>query len=138
MGLKAGWLAFFVFVWLVGAYLGSTFEFHDTEADWAGTGTGGYDEKKAPVTTLKYLMDISNAVQRYSVLGNIPLPIPNGEYFQAAFDVLTWKFSFLYNPDGTMAYGMFYWLLLAPFTVMGVLSMVLIVFGIITGNLTLS
>jgi hypothetical protein len=83
-------------------------------------------------------MDISNAVQRYSVLGNIPLPIPNGEYFQAAFDVLTWKFAFLYNPDGTMAYGMFYWLFLAPFAVMGVLSMVLIVFGIITGNLTLS
>jgi len=31
MGLKAGWLALFIFVWLIGAFLGSTFEYQSTE-----------------------------------------------------------------------------------------------------------
>lgn len=96
---------------------------------WAGSGGGGYQE--SPVTTLEYLINISNAVQRLPLLGNIPLPIPNGEYFKAAFKVITWQWSFL---DG---YEMIYWIFCAPFVIMGVLSMILLVYGIITGNLTL-
>ena len=31
MGLKAGWLALFLFVWTIGAFLGSTFEYQSAE-----------------------------------------------------------------------------------------------------------
>jgi len=96
---------------------------------WAGSGSGGYDQ--SPITTLEYLTNISNAFQRLSILGNIPLPVPNGEYFKSAYKVVTWQWSFLED------YAMFYWIFCAPFVVMGVLSMILLAYGILTGNLTL-
>jgi hypothetical protein len=40
------------------------------------------------------------------------------------------------NPDGTLAYGMFYWIFLFPFVAMGFLSVLLLVYGIITGNIS--
>ena len=207
MGLKAGWLALFIFVWLIGAFLGSTFEYQSTEnssgmaystgtanftynsknvtgtgtwnsvlmvnglikcnADevwykigsvnsttkliltsvysslnatnaaytmrvspgWSGTGGGGY--AISPVQKLEYLMNISNAVQRIELLGAIPFVSPNSEYFKSAFEVLTWRWSFITD------YGMFYWIFCMPFVVMGVLCMLLLVYGVLTGNLSL-
>lgn len=207
MGLKAGWLALFLFVWLIGAFLGSTYEYQSSanssgmsystgtanftynsvnisgagttwnnalmagglikcNADdvwykidsvntttllfltsvyaqaggvnqaytmqasygWAGTGTGGY--ASSPTTKLEYLTNISNAMQRIELLGAIPFPVPNQEYFNAAFEVVTWRWSFMTD------YQMFYWIFCMPFVIMGVLSMILLVYGILTGNLT--
>ncbi len=209
MGLKAGWLALFLFVWIIGAFLGSTFEYQDTpvasgmsyttgtanftygsanvtgagttwnnalmaggrismDADdvwykilsvnsttllnlaavyaeaggdvqaytmqavpgWAGSGGGG-GYSQAPLTTLEYLTNVNNAMQRLELLGGIPFPVPNTEYFNTIFKVITWQWSFM---DG---YGMFYWIVCAPFIMMGVLSMILLVYGVLTGNLTL-
>ena len=206
MGLRAGWIALFLFVWLIGAFLGSTFEYQtstngegityttgtatfangsttvvgagtawanltmaggniksDTDGvwykiqsvsdvthltlyaqyqqtggvgmaytmaqspGWAGTGTAGYDQ--SPVTTMEYLTQISNAFQRVSILGNIPLPIPNSEYFKALGKVVTWQWSFM---DG---YEMFYWIFCAPFVAMGIFSMLMLTYGLLTGNL---
>lgn len=208
MGLKAGWLALFIFVWIIGAFLGSTFEYHSTDASagvayttgtatfetnnatvvgagtawvvamengvikcdddgiwykiidvadgthltlaavynetggagkdytmqaapgWAGTGTGGY--ATSPVTKLEYLLKISNAWQFIEILGGaIPFPVPNMDYFSTAFEVLTWQWSFM---DG---YEMIYWIFFVPFIVMGVLCMLLLVYGILTGNISL-
>jgi hypothetical protein len=208
MGLKAGWLALFIFVWIIGAFLGSTFEYQSSVSGagisyttgtatftygdatvtgnatawddasmkggniksdvdgqwykissvtnvttlelttqynaigganqsytmaaspgWAGTGSGGYAQ--SPITTLEYLTNVSNAFQRMPWLGNIPMPVPSPEYFQTAFKVVTWQWSFM---DG---YAMMYWILFAPFVVMGVLSMILLVYGLITGNLSI-
>lgn len=207
MGLKAGWLALFVLVWMVGAFLGSTFEYQSTanasgmsysvgtanftygsanvngngttwsnalmaggrikcnddnvwykissvnstkklilaavyaqtggvnkgytmEAvpGWAGTGSGGYAQ--SPITTMEYLTRVSNAGQRIELLGAVPFIVPNVEYFSTAFKVLTWQWSFM---EG---YGMFYWIFCGPFIVMGVLSMILLVYGVLTGNLS--
>jgi len=206
MGLKAGWLAFFVFVWLIGAFLGSTYEYQNTAsgagmeystgtatfttgnnivigagtnwvgamaggiikcnadgvwymvlsvnsttnltltalysqaggvgqaytmqavAGWAGTGTGGY--ATSPVNKLEFLTDVTNIVQRIEILGAVPFIAPNADYFSAAFDVLTWRWSFLED------YMLFYWIFLAPFVLMGVLSVILLVYGILTGNLS--
>ncbi len=206
MGLKAGWLALFLFVWLIGAFLGSTFEYHNTESDagvayttgtatftngsktvtgagtvwiatmedgrikadtdglwhkietvvnnteltlyspytstggagldytmavspgWAGSGTGGYEE--SPITTLDYLLNVTNSFQRLPFF-NITIPIPtNQDYWSAAYKVVTWRWSFM---DG---YDMIYWIFCAPFVAMGVFSMLMIAYGIITGNLS--
>jgi hypothetical protein len=130
MGLRAGWLALFVFVWIIGAFLGSTYEYQNTPETWAGTGSGGY--YKSPITTLEYLFDVSNAVQVNQILGAIPVPMPNKEYFSTAFKVATWRWSFL---DG---YEMFYWIFCAPFAIMGIMSLSLLAYGVMTGNLTFS
>lgn len=206
MGLKAGWLALFFFVWIIGAFLGSTFDYQITTdtagmsyttgtatftygsttvtgagtawADatmaggniksntdgvwckiqsvtnpttlvlyaaypstggagmaytmaaapgWAGTSTGGY--ATSPQTTLEYLTNISNVATRSTVFGVVPMPVPNGEYFSTMFKVITWQWSFM--PQDSM----FYWIFCAPFVIMGVLCMVLLVYGLITGNL---
>ncbi len=210
--MKAGWLALFIFVWIIGAFLGSTFEYQSTAVaagmpystgtanfthnsvnvtgdgttwnnalmsnglikyndegvwykiasvnsttllsltsvwasvngtsvnatnkaytmqaspGWAGTGTGGYGS--SPTRKLEYLTNVSNALQRIEVLGAIPFVVPNSEYFNIAFEIVTWRWSFM---EG---YGMFYWIFCTPFVVMGVLSLILLVYGILTGSLT--
>jgi len=211
MGLKAGWLALFVFVWVIGAFLGSTFDYQssageaglaysdgtatfttgsttvtgagtnwvaamedgnikaDADTTWTkilsidavnqltlyspytgaggvgvaytmsvtpgfvGSGTGGY--AYTPSTTLGTLMSAFNAVQRNPVVGTVSL-VTNGEFWKAAYKIVTWQWSFLLNPDGTMAYGLFYWIFCMPFVIMGMLSVFLLAYGIITGNLS--
>ena len=207
MPLRPGWLALFVFVWIIGAFLGSTFEYQTsangegisysigtatfvngdatvvgnatvwvnatmaggnikidaegtwykiesvtnnthlelasnywgagavnaaytmaTSPGWAGTGTGGYNT--APTQTLTYLTQISNAFTRLPILGNIPFPVPNAEYFSTLGKVLTWKWSFM---EG---YDMIYWIFFAPFVCMGVMSLILIAYSVLVGNLT--
>jgi len=131
--MKASVLAFFLMVWIIGAFLGSTFEYH-TSATWAGnsTGTGGYDQ--SPVTTLEFLMNINNATQRTEVLGVIPMITPNEEYFASIFRVISWQFSFLYDTNGNLAYGLVYYIVFLPFVLAGIIALVLLVYGILTGN----
>lgn len=212
MSLKAGWIALFAFVWIIGIFLGATFEYQDSDVaqgqayvtgtanftygdatvygvgtvwvagmeggnmksdtdgvwykissvtnnteleltavyaqagggghaytmavspGWSGSGSGGYDE--SPTTTMGVLMNAKNVIQRNPVIGIISV-VTNGDFWKAAFKIITWQFSFLYNADGTMAYGLFYWIVCFPFVLMGMLSILLLVYGVITGNLSL-
>ncbi len=204
MGLRAGWLALFVFVWLIGAILGSTFDYQGGTASgmsystgnatftigsanvsgngttwsnalmaggvikfnadnrwykilsvnsttllnltavygqaggtgaytmqavpgWTGNGTGGY--AVAPVTKLEFLMNMSNVLQQKPVLGSLSLPMPNTEYFGTAWDVVMWRWSFMTD------YPLFYWVFCAPFVIMGVLAIVMIIYQTIFGSL---
>jgi hypothetical protein len=213
MGLKAGWLALFIFVWVIGTYLGSTYDYQNTSASsgslystgtatftqgstgvvgigtawvtsmedgvmksntdgvwvkiltvvnptnitlyslypaaggagmaytmqptpgWVGIGTGGYSE--APTTTLGAIMEAKDAIQKNPVVGSISV-ITNGKLWSAVYKIITWQWIFMQNPDGSQAYGMFYWIFLFPFVAMGFLSVILLTYGIITGNLTWS
>ena len=205
MGLKAGWLALFIFVWVIGVFLGSTFDYGSADVDqginystgtatfvngsktiegagttwvagmvggviksntdevwykvksitdadtlvidgiyfqaggvghnytmqasagWAGVGTGGYET--APSSDLATLMKAWQAIQRNPIVGVIALPF-NGEFWGAAFHIITWQWSFM---DG---YGIIYWIFLFPFAAMGMLSILLLAYGIITGNIS--
>jgi len=211
MGLKAGWLALFLFVWLIGAFLGSTFDYQSSEGEegvaytdgtatfttgsttvtgagttwvaamedgnikanadgiwtkiktidavnqltlyspytgaggagldytmavtpgFVGSGTGGYEY--TPSSTLGTLISAFNAVQKNPIVGTVSI-VTNGEFWKAAYKIITWQWSFLLNPDGTMAYGLFYWIFCLPFVIMGMLSVFLLAYGIITGNLS--
>ena len=208
MGLKAGWLALFIFVWTIGIFLGSTFDYNAAEASegmaystgtatfttssdtvegagtawddatmaggliksdtdgvwykiesvtdadtlvlydpyieyggggldytmkesagWAGVGTGGYGT--APSSDLAVIMQTVNAIQRNPVMGIIAVPL-NGELWGAIFHIITWQWTFM---EG---YGMIYWIFLFPFAAMGMLSVLLLAYGIITGNISWS
>jgi len=198
---RPGWIAFFLFVWLIGAFLGSTFEYQSTDATagqsystgtanfvngsslvvgqgtgwvagmtnglikddndniwykiisvadatdltiagvynqaggvlqsytmqpsagWAGSGTAGYTT--SPISTLQYLMNIANAVQRIPLLGNIPIPVPNSEYFKAAYKVITWQWSFMED------YQLAWWIFCSPFVVAGVISLLAVIFNLL-------
>lgn len=134
--MRASILGFICFVWIIGAILGSTFEYHDTEDTWAGTGTGGY--QTAPVTTFQYLINVKNAVQRSEILGGIPIPVPNTEYFDTAIKVTTWQFSFWYDDDGTFVYGLVYYIMILPICIIGIATLLFLIYGVLTGNLTIS
>lgn len=207
MGLKAGWLALFIFVWTIGIFLGSTFDYNAAEASqgmaystgtatfatgsdtvegaggtawvdatmaggliksntdgvwykiesvtdadtlvlyapyieagggghdytmqasagWAGTGSGGYGT--APSSDLAVIMQSINAIQRNPILGIISV-VTNGEFWGAVFHIITWQWSFM---EG---YGMMYWIFLFPFAAMGMLSVLLLAYGLITGNIS--
>jgi len=97
---------------------------------WAGTGSGGYNQY--PVTTLTYLSNINNAFQKLASLGDVPVPVPNPDYFKSMFKVLTWQWSFM---DG---YEIFYWIFLSPFVIAGIFSMIILGYGLLVGNLNFS
>ncbi len=207
MGLKAGWLGLFFFVWLIGVFLGSTFDYYDTAAvagqtyttgtatfttgsstvthggagawaagmvngfirsnadnvwykiravappnsltlygsyvqaggagvaytmqpaaGWAGTGTGGY--ATAPMTKMEALIAMWEAHQDLPLLGRFVMVVTNATFWSPAWDMVTWQWSFF---DG---YTMLWLILCMPFVVMGMLSMILLIYGILSGNVT--
>jgi hypothetical protein len=129
-------LAIVAVIWVIGVLLGSTFSYSNTSDSWAGTSTGqsyttnGYGQ----YSDLGYLLKFSNAFQKFSAFGtDIPLPVPNPNYFKVMFGVLTLRFSFLVsNPVGEMFWAIF----LMPFSLMGVVGIVMTFLSIIRGNIT--
>ncbi len=119
-----------VFVYIVAIFLGSTYEGGTVTGSWAGTGNAGYVAGQTPVETLNYLMNMSNAIQHTPIIGNIPLPIPNGQYFAAWFNLLTLQFTFM------KGYEMFYYILILPFAIWAVVSLALLTIAAIRGNIT--
>lgn len=138
-------LGLFFFVWLIGIFLGSTYDYQvDTTTGsaeqiaaagaqagkWAGSGSGGYSV--SPETKIEYLFDVTNSFQQLPFF-NITLPIPtNIEYWETVYQVITWRFSFMED------LGIAYWFICGPFVAMGILSFFMLVYGIITGNITWS
>jgi hypothetical protein len=82
-------------------------------------------------TDLEYVLNYKNATMQLPVMGGIPMPIPNPEYFKAWGRIITLTVPFL-QQSGYMIVQYFLW----AFAVMGILSLVLLVMGIITGNIT--
>ncbi len=121
----AKWLVIIATIYIYGMFMGATFEKHNVPATWEGSST-------TQVTTISYLMNASNAVQKIPVLGNIPLPLPNGDYFKTLYKVITLQFSFITGAG----YTMFYWTFFLPIAMFGLLSMLVLFIGTIRGNIT--
>ncbi len=127
--MNGKWLILIVGIWITAVFLGSTF---DGATSWAGSGTAGYEE--APQNTLSYLMNVKNSVQRLETgIGSFPLPMPNGEYFDRLFKVVTLQFTFM-----SSTYMLFYWIVLLPIALAGILCLILLVIGIAQGNISWS
>ena len=130
--MQLKWLMLFIFVYIVGMFLGSTFEMHTEAAGtWFGSGSAGLTE--SPQTTLSYIFNLRNIVQMQPQLGGaISLPSFNEQWFDSFFKIITWRFDFLYFDD----FGrFFYWIVVFPFAGAGIASVGILIYGIITGNL---
>jgi hypothetical protein len=127
-------LAMIAVIWVLGIIMGSTYSYNNTEATWSGSSSNSANSVvnggSGQVTDIEYLMNYKNAVQTINVLGVIPLPVPNGKYFEALFGIMLLRFSFLVdNPYGTM-----FWLVFCmPLAIMGMLGLVLTFINIIRG-----
>jgi hypothetical protein len=128
-------LAFISVVWIVGLLMGSTFSYQNTPDTWTGSSTvnslatGGYGQ----ISDLEYLMNGNNAVQNISILGAITLPMPNPEYFKIILSMVTLRFSFLM---GTPIGLLFWTIILLPFSIMAVASLIVLFVGMMRGNIS--
>lgn len=111
-------LAFLAGVWLIGTWLGASYE-------------GSWAQASGASSPISYLLNFSNAVQVTQVFGLFPLPYPNPQYFTTVFEVITWRWSFLQGGDTAMIYQ-----LILIFPLMGVASLVVLVISVIRGNVS--
>ncbi len=127
MSLTAKWIALYLFVWIIGTFLGSTYDGYSTTALWSGSGSGGYSQ--APKTTVEGLINGNTATQRLAAVGPVSFVSSTFNWFNNAFKVLTWRWSFL-EP-----YPMLAWILTC-FGAMGFLSLFMLIYGLIRGNVS--
>ena len=91
---------------------------------WGGTSSAGYDE--APMTTLSNLVSILQSETNLSTFDKITFVVSKGgNIWDALFRVMTWRFSF------TEQLGMFYWIAMFPFAMMGVIAMIMFTMSIV-------
>lgn len=108
--MDSKWLAFFIFVWLIGMFLGATYEKHDTGLTWAGN---------VQENTLQYLLNYRNMTYQQTVFGAITLPFPSPEYFATWLRIAIMDFTFL-NGDMEMVR----WIVLLPIAIAGIASLI--------------
>ena len=127
------WFALIVFVYVIGLYLGATFENANTTAEW-GPGGGSAGLSESPLTTLQNAVQMKNLIQEQPLLGGaITIPLPNTDIFTATFKILTGQFDFvMYDDLGRM----FYQHVLLPFVVASVASIAVMFYGMVFGNIT--
>lgn len=98
------WIAFAAVVWIVGMFLGATFEYHTSAADtWEG---------ETQVGTLQYLTGVRNIMYQEGETGPLTYITPNPDYFTTWWQLFSWDFHFL-EGEG---YSMVRWIALVPFT----------------------
>jgi len=97
------WIAFAAFVWIIGMFLGSTFEQH-TGTDWAGAS----DE-----STLEYLLDVKNITYQQDIVGGLAVPMFNTDYFSTMWKVMTFDFEF-FSDDVYPGMEIVRWIILLP------------------------
>ena len=131
--LRPGWLALALFVWAIGIFLGSTYDNQNTSATWAGSGTGS--GQVAPSETLQNMGQGTEATQQNAIAGVIKI-VFNGNFWESVYRIVFWHFSFMYDTSGNFVGGMFYWIFMFPFVAMGLLSILILGWSILRGNIS--
>lgn len=120
--MSGKWIAFYVGLYIIILILSTI--------STGGTVIGASGSQES--TQLQYLMNISNAVQHITILGIIPLPFPNPEYFSVLWQTLTLQpVRDLFASSG---YVVFYWIVIVPIIIMGVYALVSLFMALVRGN----
>ena len=113
--MSGKFLAMIVFIYVLIAFLGMTFE-----GNWIS-----HD------SSLQTMANVAQGSQTLSFFGIIQLPVPPLNFFVAAYQIITLQFSFI-----TGGYMMFYYIVLLPIAIAGVSSMIMLFIGTIRGNIS--
>ena len=131
--MSGKFLAMIVFIYIILAFLGTTFEGQtQNQGTWAGTGSGG--QTISPIENVQTLGTLAKGGQTLSFFGVVELPVQIPGWLGAAYRVITLQFSFLM----TGGYVMFYWIFLLPIAIAGVTSFIMLFIGTIRGNISWS
>ncbi len=120
MQLTAKWVALFIFVWVIGTWLGWTY---DGAASWGG----GTTENAS--TTMTNIMSANVASQRLASVGIVSFLVSAGQFLFSLYMILTWQFSFV------KPYPMVQWIFFA-FGAMGLVSLFMMLYGMVRGNIS--
>lgn len=135
MAIKGSALAMALFVWMIGIFLGSTYDGYGAAGSayaWAGNSTadnaGGYEY--SPAMTLSYIMTGETTFQRTSELGEVTLPKPKfSDYWNMWWAVALWDFSFMQN------FQMVRWIIFLPIGAVIISSLLMWMAKLIRGNI---
>ena len=125
--MSSKFMGLMVAIYIIMIILGATMDAatnYDISGQWQGAGSE---------SIFSYLTNFSNATQQFSTFGAISLPVPNTDYFNAMFQVMTLRFSWMM--DGSYM-QMIYYVAFLPLTAMGVLFSIMFFIGIIRGNIS--
>jgi len=121
--LSAKWFALVITIYVYSIVFGWTF---DGSAAWAGT--GGYSI--SPVATLGNVIASAQAHQQLPLIGKIAFVVFNPNFWVALFGIATLQFTFM------TGLGFIYFLVITPFAVLSIISIGLLIYGMIRGNIT--
>lgn len=121
--MNAKWFALVITIYVYCIVFGWTF---DGAVAWAGT--GGY--AISPVTSLQYIIGSAQAHQQLPLIGKIAFVIFNPNFYTALFGIATLQFTFM------TGLGFIYFLVITPFAVLSIVSLGLLIYSIIRGNVT--
>jgi len=119
--MNAKWFALVITIYVYCIVFGWTF---DGSAAWAGT--GGYSA--SPVATLQSVIASAEAHQSLPLIGKIAFVVFNPNFYSALFGIATLQFTFM------TGLGFIYFLVITPFAVLSIISLGLLIYGIIRGN----
>ena len=87
-------------------------------------------DKGMPITKMETVMQIFKSEQKVPVLGTVVALVTCSDFWDVVYQSVTWRWSFLED------FELFYWIFCFPFVLMGIFSVILILYGILTGNLS--
>lgn len=103
------------FIYITLAFLGSTFEQATTAGgDWSGNVEN--TETLDPILTMR---DIETRSESWGITGSIPLP--GTSFWESIFKMATLRFSFIVGD-----YEMFWYIILLPIVIAGLISLALV------------
>jgi hypothetical protein len=118
--MSGKFLAMIVFVYVLLAFLGATFE---GQTSMMGTSA------QADIQTMGNLAQGSQTLPFFGIL-SIPVQVPG--WVASAYRIVTLQFSFLMTGGAIM----FYYVFLLPIAVAGVTSFIMLFLGMIRGNIS--
>ncbi len=126
--MSSKFMGLMVAVYIIIAILGATMDNaanYDVHGQWKGA--------QPSESIFSYLTNFGNATQQFATFGAISLPTPNFEYFNAMFQIISLRFSWMMD-GGYMQ--MVWYIAFLPLVAMGILFSVFLFIGIIRGNIT--
>lgn len=122
--MNAKWFALVATIYVYCIVFGWTF---DGNATWAVTGGVGNSN---PILNMQNVIASSQAHQNLPLIGKVAFVIFNPNFYVALFGIATLQFTFM------TGLGLIYFLIITPFAVLSIISLGVLIYGVLTGNLT--
>ena len=136
-GFRPGWIGFIIFVYVIGLFLGITYDADASGATFSATSnTSATYYDTSPQQTLQEMYKAEKAIIQNPIYGTVSM-VFNPSAWDALYRITTWQWAFLYDESGNMISPMFYWIFLFPWIATFAFAMLVIIFNSLRGNVSI-